>query len=174
MFKLKCVLLLLVVSILFLSGCTAETDEISKQVSIDQIIKKARNDAKELEDFQNKLYEQGFAMDDSTTLNKLGDDVTFNYSVFRKGTVGYIHIEFIEESKKNDELTLGFDANETNNPIIIHSDGLNSPTDYFQFKVSSGLDKQWVGIYFEGKKTDSSPNGEIVLNYGSDSWRSHY
>ncbi|MED1953581.1 hypothetical protein [Brevibacillus centrosporus] len=174
MFKWKWILIALVLSILFAQGCKTETEEPSTPLSFEQLIKKTRNDINELEDFERKLNEQGFVKSHSSS-NKIGDNVTFSYSVFRKDEVGYVHIEFTDESKANDELNLDFDTNETDKPRIIHSDGLNSSNDDpYRFQPSSGLDKQWIGIYFEGKKADSIPKGAIVLSYGSESWRSHY
>lgn len=174
MFKLKWILVTVVFSILFLQGCTAETEEAQPPVSIEQGIKKIRDEAKGLDDFEGKLNERGFVKSHSSS-NKIGDKVTFSYSVFRKDNAGYIQIEFAGESKENDELNIEFDNNETDNPRFIHSDGLNSSaSDPFRFQVTSSIEKQWIGIYFEGRKADSIPNGAIVLNYGSESWRSHY
>jgi hypothetical protein len=160
--------------VFFLQGCDDEREKSSVPSSIEQDIKHTRDEASSFADFEDKLVAQGFVKINSTSQNKLGDDVTFNYSLFRKANLNYVHIEFTGGTSTKDNLTIGFDTEETTDPTIICSDGLSSPTDFYHLEASNGLDKQWVGIYFESKQSDKTPNGEIVLNSDNGTWRGHF
>lgn len=176
MFKLR--FLLILFTCLLLIGCEKEDVTSKSPLSAEQMIKTLRLEATSPDDFNNKLLKEGFSIDNSSSLksgtNKLGDQITFTYSIYRKDKYGYIHVEFSEVNEKDtDELRLGFDKQETQLPHLIHSDGLGIPSDFYRLKVLNNLENQWIGIYFENKN-ETIAHGEITLNYGNNRWRSTY
>lgn len=163
----------LVFSILFTVGCQSVEENSAPSLTVEQAIKDYRMKATSLDEFKKTLHKQGLVAFQSD-VNKLDDDTSFDYSLFRNDTYSYIHFEFSDESKEDQGLRIGFDREEAKNIRVIHSEGLTPEEDGLQFQVSDGLNQKWVGIYFESKKQDGFPNGEITLKYGSENWRSHY